>query len=115
VCQVLALLWSADRRDSDYVFKSQTGGPTRYAVVRRAWVRALEETEFEGLGFHAFRHTLASQLIKRNKSLTSIQKRLGHSSIKVTSDLYGHLYPEVPGTPGQRAKKNPSSSALSGV
>ncbi|MFG3338669.1 tyrosine-type recombinase/integrase [Glycomyces sp. NPDC048151] len=95
VCQVLALLWSADRRDSDYVFRSQNGGPTRYAVVRRAWRNALEKTEFKGLGFHAFRHTLASQLIKRNKSLTSIQKRLGHSSIKVTSDLYGHLYPEV--------------------
>ena len=95
VCQVLALLWSADRRDNDYVFRSKNGGPTRYAVVRRAWCRALEETEFEGLGFHSFRHTLASQLIKRNKSLTSIQKRLGHSSIKVTSDLYGHLYPEV--------------------
>lgn len=26
---------------------------------------------------------------------TVIQRRLGHSSIKVTSDLYGHLYPEV--------------------
>ena len=37
------------------------------------------------------RHTHASQLIAAGVPLTVIQRRLGHESIKTTSDTYGHL------------------------
>lgn len=37
------------------------------------------------------RHTHASWLIAAGVPLTVIQRRLGHESIKTTSDLYGHL------------------------
>lgn len=67
----------------------------RYSVLRRAWIRAFKETEWEDFRFHDLRHTHASTLIRRGKHLTAIQRRLGHSSIQITSDLYGHLSQEV--------------------
>lgn len=44
---------------------------------------------------HDLRHSHASWLIMRGVPLTVIQRRLGHSSIKVTSDIYGSLSPDA--------------------
>ena len=49
-------------------------------------------------GAHAFRHFYASYCINRKADgglelpLKMVQKRLGHASIVVTSDVYGHLF-----------------------
>jgi Phage integrase family len=39
------------------------------------------------------RHTFASQLIEQGAHPKYIQEQLGHSSIIVTMDTYGHLFP----------------------
>jgi integrase len=50
-------------------------------------------------GIHAFRHFYASWCINRKKDgglelpIKTVQQRLGHSSILMTSDVYGHLFP----------------------
>ena len=50
-------------------------------------------------GMHAFRHFYASWCINREKDgglelpMKTVQQRLGHSSILMTSDVYGHLFP----------------------
>ena len=50
-------------------------------------------------GLHALRHFYASWCINRSKDgglelpLKVVQHRLGHSSIQMTSDVYGHLFP----------------------
>lgn len=93
VCNILAGMASVD--EHAYVFTAPQGGPVHYSVLRRAWIRAFEDTEWEDFRFHDLRHTHASTLIRRGKHLTAIQRRLGHSSIQVTSDLYGHLDQEV--------------------
>ncbi len=43
--------------------------------------------------FHDLRHTHAAMLIRRNIQPKIISERLGHSSIKITMDLYGYLMP----------------------
>jgi len=43
--------------------------------------------------FHALRHHYASTLIESTRNAKIVQKRLGHSSIQVTFDTYGHLFP----------------------
>jgi len=43
--------------------------------------------------FHDLRHTFASLLIQRGESLAYVKDQLGHHSIQVTVDLYGHLVP----------------------
>ncbi|MCP4717464.1 MAG: tyrosine-type recombinase/integrase [Deltaproteobacteria bacterium] len=42
---------------------------------------------------HDLRHTYASLLIAQGESLAYIRDQLGHHSIKVTVDTYGHLVP----------------------
>jgi integrase len=44
--------------------------------------------------FHGLRHFYASVQIAAGTSLTVLQERMGHSSSKITSDIYGHLLPE---------------------
>jgi hypothetical protein len=43
--------------------------------------------------FHDLRHTFGSLLIQRGVSPAYVQKQMGHKSIHVTIDVYGHLSP----------------------
>lgn len=45
--------------------------------------------------FHDLRHTCAALLIALGAHPKAIQERLGHSSITVTLDRYGHLFPSI--------------------
>lgn len=44
---------------------------------------------------HDLRHTHVAWLIALNVPLLAISRRLGHKSISITADRYGHLLPEV--------------------
>ena len=44
-------------------------------------------------GLHALRHFFASWAIEREFSAKRVQALLGHSSIQMTFDVYGHLFP----------------------
>jgi len=44
---------------------------------------------------HDLRHTYAAILISTGHNLKYIQSQMGHSSVKTTLDLYGHLMPEI--------------------
>lgn len=75
---------------SSYFFATKKTGRLSAQYVNRV----LNETT-RGLGWskkitaHIFRHSFASQLVKRDVNLVQIQKLLGHSSLKVTS-VYTH-------------------------
>jgi len=46
-----------------------------------------------GTRFHDLRHFFASQLIANGETAAFVRDQMGHSSIKVTFDTYGHLFP----------------------
>jgi integrase len=46
-------------------------------------------------GLHALRHFFASWAIERGFSAKRVQALLGHSSIQMTFDVYGHLFPSL--------------------
>jgi integrase len=46
-------------------------------------------------GLHALRHACASLWIESNFNAKQLQKLMGHSSIKVTFDVYGHLFKDA--------------------
>jgi integrase len=46
-------------------------------------------------GMHALRHACASLWIEQGHNPKQIQKLMGHSSIKVTYDVYGHLFDDA--------------------
>ncbi len=78
------------------VFAAPGGGPLRHANFRgRVWRPALRTAGLpEGLRIHDLRHTCAALLISRGAHPKAIQQHLGHSSITVTMDRYGHLFPD---------------------
>lgn len=43
------------------------------------------------ISFHALRHTHASLLLSAGEDLKLVSDRLGHTTIRVTADIYGHL------------------------
>ena len=60
---------------------------------QRVWLPALKEASLEGLRIHDLRHTCASLMISAGAHPKAVQAQLGHSSIAVTMDRYGHLFP----------------------
>lgn len=47
------------------------------------------------LRFHDLRHTYAALLIAQGANPLAVQQRLGHASIEVTLNVYGHLFPHI--------------------
>jgi integrase len=80
----------------DLVFVAPEGGPLRRSTFRiRVFDPAVKRAGLEGLTFHGLRHTAAGLLIEAGAHIETIKQRLGHSSIRVTSDVYGSLLPSV--------------------
>lgn len=81
----------------DLLLTNADGRPVRNWVFHgHTWGPALDQLEADGQlrarpRIHDLRHTHASWLIAAGVPLTVIQRRLGHESIKTTSDSYGHL------------------------
>lgn len=79
-----------------YVFTSVNNCPLRKNFYRRDFVPAVERAGLpQGLRFHDLRHTCAALLIANSAHPKEIQERLGHSTIRVTFDRYGHLFPSL--------------------
>jgi len=65
-------------------------------VITQFRSEALEDRDDEKLvGLHSLRHTYASLLINQGESIKYVSKQLGHASIQITADLYGHLFKET--------------------
>lgn len=83
------LLWTAEDGKSRLT----------YGTFSQRWHRALIIAHMQGLEIsptgHDLRHSHAAALISAGQPLTAVQRRLGHESIMTTSDLYGHLLPEL--------------------
>ena len=60
--------------------------------MKRYFNPAPEKAKLRRVSFHSIRHTNASMRIRNGKNIKYIQQQLGHSSIKVTLDIYGHLF-----------------------
>lgn len=62
---------------------------------RRFWKPAVNAAGLpEQLRVHDLRHICAALLIQQGAHPKAIQAHLGHSTITVTMDLYGHLFPD---------------------
>ncbi len=68
---------------------------------------------------HDLRHTFGSLLIQNGASIVYVKEQMGHSSIQVTVDIYGHLIPganvcfvdRLDGVPVEGGKTSPHQSA----
>jgi integrase len=80
----------------DLVFPSPSGAPLDPADQReRVLLPTIQHAGLRRFRIHDMRHTFASLLIQDGASLAYVGEQLGHSTIAVTVDLYGHLVPSA--------------------
>jgi integrase len=60
---------------------------------RHVWSPVLDKAEVRHIRVHDARHTYASMMLRRGVPIAYVSNQLGHSSIQVTVDLYGHFIP----------------------
>ena len=83
---VLARRWSEGA--TGYVF-----GTKNWYAFESAWFAALRRATIEDFRFHDLRHTFASWLVQRGRSLKQVQDAVGHRTLTMTL-RYSHLAPE---------------------
>jgi integrase len=81
-------------REDGYVFTSRVGTPLDCGNVLHRFQDLCEKNALPKIRFYDLRHTHASLLIAEGVHAKKIAERLGHSSIKLTMDTYGHLFEE---------------------
>ncbi len=77
--------------DGDWVFVSSIGTPLHAATVTRAFQAALAKAGLPRSRFHDLRHATATFLLAQGFTLEDVKNLLGHSSIVLTSNTYGHV------------------------
>ncbi|MBW1977795.1 MAG: site-specific integrase [Deltaproteobacteria bacterium] len=60
---------------------------------KRVFYKALEKAGLRRIRIHDLRHTYATLRISKGDNILDICKQLGHHSIKITLDTYGHWMP----------------------
>src|SRR5271157_1932536 len=78
----------------DFVFPSPDGhvlDPDN--LFHRYFLPVLAKAGLRRIRLHDLRHTFGSLLIQDGATLTYVKEQMGHSSIQVTVDIYGHLVP----------------------
>ena len=75
----------------DWLFTTPQGTQLDPSNLRKVFYRLLVAAKLRRVRFHDLRHTFATLLIQQGKVSRTIRDQLGHSSIKVTVDTYGHL------------------------
>jgi integrase len=84
------------KSESDLVFPNEVGKPMDATnMIKRVWYPTLRRAGLTRDRFHLLRHTNASLRIEASQNIKYIQNQLGHSSIQVTMDIYGHLMKPV--------------------
>jgi integrase len=60
-----------------------------YPATVRAGIPRVGPTQ-EKRTFHSFRHTFAKRALESGAQITWLSRHVGHSTLKVTTDIYGH-------------------------
>lgn len=82
-----------DIKQETLCFRTVTGKPMAPSNIERMWKSLLTYTKVPYRNFHVLRHTHATELLASGNPLVDTAKRLGHSRISHTYELYGHAMP----------------------
>jgi len=78
------------------VFPNSNGKPMDATnMLKRTWYPTLRRAGLPIYRFHLLRHTNASLRIEAEQNIKYLSVQLGHSSIQITLDIYGHLMKPV--------------------
>lgn len=77
------------------VFVNRAGNPIISSSFHTHFFKPAPGRSGVNCRFHDLRHTSVAFAISTGAHPKAIQSRMGHSSISVTLDRYGHLFPEL--------------------
>ncbi len=130
-------------RNAGWVFPDGDGGPRRKSnLIRRSYKPLLKAAGLPSVSFHSLRHVANSVLLAAGESPKVAAERLGHSTTRMTMDIYAHVLPttqrsavtrldrafrDIGGQPGgqdalqvaglraSKTKKKPARSTIDGL
>ncbi len=82
-------------RQTGFVFTTEFGDPCDPRNAFRALRAAATKAGLPHAGLHTLRHSAAGVMLTRGVPLKVVSDILGHSSIAITGDVYGHVAPDV--------------------
>jgi len=77
------------------LFTQEDGSPMHPDSVTTWLDRFAKRHKLPHVNPHKFRHTMASMLIYEHVDVVSVAKRLGHSQVSTTTDIYAHVIEEA--------------------
>lgn len=77
--------------DTGYVFVNERGQPYHPDWFSERFDRLAREAGLRRIRFHDTRHTAASIMLDAGEEITHVSRILGHSSTRVTEEIYRHL------------------------
>ncbi len=81
--------------ENDLIFSSSVGTPMSQRNLFRDFKEILKKAGLHEIRFHDLRHTAASLMLNHGVPAIVVSKRLGHSKVSITLDIYGHLIQEM--------------------
>ena len=94
-------------QESGLVFTTELGGPVDPRNLLRVIETSATKLGLDGVGVHTLRHSAAVGWLEAGRHIKAVADLLGHSSIAITGDVYGHTSDET-----ARAAVDDWSSAL---
>lgn len=86
-----ANLWS----EMGLVFTTEVGTPMDPRNVLRGMTTAAKKAGLSEVSVHTLRHSAATAMLESGVHLKAVSELLGHSDIRITGDVYGHVSPEI--------------------
>lgn len=81
--------------NTDFVFVKYNGKPMHPDSITDYLKKFSKKYNLPHINPHAFRHTMASLLVFSGMDIVNISKRLGHSNVSTTTDIYSHVIKEA--------------------
>jgi integrase len=81
-------------RDEGLVVTTMRGGPVEPRNVNHWFERARQAAGLEWLRLHDMRHACATFQLAQGVEPRTVMALLGHSTIRLTIDTYGHVLPD---------------------
>lgn len=82
-------------QDNGLIFCNYYGVSLNYTAISKKIQTICKKAGLNGVHPHTLRHTFATRGLENGIDLKIMQELLGHSSIKMTADLYTHVLPET--------------------
>ena len=86
-------LAAGDRHGPDLIFGATSGRPFNGVKLSERADRAWKKAKLQRITLHECRHTFASLMIAAGVNAKVLSTFMGHATVAITLDRYGHLMP----------------------